>query len=217
MTPSCLNVQLVKIANALTTVRRHGAYSIALGLSDRTAHRRGEASKQLFGLAAQAKCMGPKLRRCAGRGGLKGFSSAYFEVGPPTLLRQVKEPLSDQSERLRFKDERFAHIAKRKANAAAAGKRTAHFHQRNQRHQSATPGKVKIKGPVSVRLVEDLRPSAAVKTTSIRMLGYKSVPTWLMDRIKNPHPQWFAGRFWFHKRKVIRERHSFFRVWLSWL
>lgn len=216
MTSPRLNVQLVKIINALTTVGGHDTYSISLGLSDRTAHRTGEASEQLFGLAAQGKCMGPKLRRCAGRG-LKGFSSAYFEVGPPTLLCQVKEPLSNQSERLRFKDKGFAHIAKREANAAAAGKMTAHFHQRNQRRQSATPGKVKIKGPVSVRLGEDLCPSAAMKTIGIAMQGYKLVPPRLVDRIKNPHLQWFASRFWFHKKVVIRERHSFFCVWLSWL
>ena len=216
MTPPCLNVQLVKIANALTTVLSHCAYSIALGLSDRPAHRTGEAGKQLFGLAVQGKCMGPKLRRCAGRG-LKGLSSAYFEVSPPTLLREVKEPLSNQSERLRFKDERFAHIAKRKTNAAASGKRTAHFHQRNQRRQSVTPGKVKIKRPMAVRLVEDSCPSAGMKTIGIPMHGYELVPSRLVERIKNPHPQWFAGRFWFHKRAVIRERHSFFCVWLSWL
>jgi hypothetical protein len=216
MTSPRLNVQLVKIANALTTVRRYGAYSIVLGLSDRPAHRIGEASKQLFGLVPQGKCMGPELRPCAGRG-LKGFSSAYFEVRPPTLLRQMKEPLSNQSERLRFKDERFAQIAKRKTNAAAAGKRTTHFHQGNQRRQSATPGKVKIKGPVSVRLVEDLCPSAVMKTTGIAMQGYELVPPRLVDRIKNPHLQWFASRFRFHKKVVIRERHSFFRVWLSYL
>ena len=129
----------------------------------------------------------------------------------------MKEPLSNKSKRLRFKDERFAHIAKRKTNAAAAGKGTAHFHQRNQRHQSATPGKVKIKGTVSVGLVEDLCPSAAMKTTGITMQGYKLVPPRLLNRIKNPHLQWFASRFWFHKKVVIQKRHYFFRVWLSWL
>jgi len=216
MTTPCSNMQLVKIANALTTMRHCSAYSIVLRLSDRTAHRAAEASQQLFGLAAQGKCMGPKLRRCAGRG-LKGFSSAYFEVRPSTLPRQVKEPLSNKSERLRFKDERFAHIAKRKTNAAAPGKWTAHFHQRNQRHQCATPGKVKIKGPVSVRLIEHLRPSAAMKTNGIAMQGYKLVPLRLVERVENAHLQWFADRFWFHKKVVIRERHSFFRVWISWL
>ena len=216
MTPPCLNVQLIKIANALPTMDSHGAYSISFGLSDRTAHGTGEASKQLFGFAPHGKCMGPKLRRCAALG-LKGLSSAYFEVRPPTLLRQVKEPLSNQSERLRFKDERFAQIAKRKTNAAAAGKPTAHFHQGNQRRQSATPGKVKIKGPVSVRLVEDLSPSAAMKTTSIGVQDYKLVPLRLVDRIKKPHLQWFVSRFTLYKRMVIRERCSFFYVWLSWL
>ena len=160
--------------------------------------------------------MRPKLRQCAGHW-LKGFSSAYFEVRPPTLLGDVKEPLSNQAERLRFKDERFAHIAKRKTDAAAAGKRTAHFHQRNQRRQSVTPRKMKIKGPMAVRLVEDFCPSAGMKTIGIAMQGYELIPSWLVDRIKNPHPQWFAGRFWFHKRAVIREKHSFFCVWLSWL
>jgi len=122
----------VKIGNGRTIADNGRAHIAAFCFANGPADWTGEASGQFFGTAAQIECMPVKFRGCA-RGELKGFAPAYFKVFPAAFLREANELISYQTHRFRIKDERFARIAKWKADAAAARERTAHFHQRSQR------------------------------------------------------------------------------------
>ena len=108
---------------------------------------------------------------------------------PAAFLGEAKDSISYQPHRFRIKDERFARIAKWKADAAAARERTAHLHQRNQRRQSAPAGKLKIEGSMVISSVKHLRPGTGVETTGIAMQSNNSVPTRIVDGIENPHLQ----------------------------
>jgi hypothetical protein len=187
VTPAGLNMQLVKMANGLAIAYDQRVHAAAFCFANGPANCTVEMSDQLFRWAAQIECVLVKLGSRT-RGELKGSSTSYFEISPTSFSREANELVCYKRPCFRIKDERFAHVAKRKTNAAAAGKRTAHFHQRNQRRQSAPVGKLKIKRPVTVRLVEDLCPGTGVKTTGTAMQGNKMIPAPLVNRIKNPHP-----------------------------
>ena len=88
---------------------------------------------------------------------------------PSAFLREANEPISYQAYRFRFKYQRLTRIAKWKADTAAASERTAYFHQRNQRRQSAPTGKLKIKRLMVISLVKHLCPGARVETTAVAM------------------------------------------------
>src|SRR5439155_25585152 len=135
-----------------------------------------------------------KFRGCT-RGELKEFPPSYFKVFPAAFLRDTNEQVSYQTYRFRIKDERFARIAKWKADAAAACEQTAHFHQRDQRRQSAPAGKLKIERSMAISLVKHLCPGTGVETVGIAMQSNNGVPTRIVDRIENPHLQRFAARF----------------------
>src|SRR6266404_1657309 len=140
---------------------------------------------------------------------LKEFPSAYFKIFPAAFLRETNEPSPYQAHRLRIKDERFARIAKWKADAAAARERAAHFHQRNQRRQSAPAGKLKIERLMIISLVKHLCPGTGVETTGIAMQSDNSVPTRMVDRIENPHLQRFARCLRLEERVIARDRRRF--------
>ena len=127
VTPARLNMKPVKIVNRLAVADHPRAHIAAFGFANRTAHPAREAIGQFFNAAAQIKCVPVKIRR-RGRGEFEGFAPAYFKVFPAALLREAKKPISYQTHHLLIEDERFARVAKGKADAAAAGKRTAHFH-----------------------------------------------------------------------------------------
>ena len=133
-------------------------------------------------------------------------------MSPAALLREANEPISYQVGHSWIEDKRFAFVAEWKAGAAPARERTAYFHQRNQRCQSAAVGKLKIERPMVISLVKHPCPGASVETTGIAMQGNKIVPTGLMDRIKNANLQPFGARFCSHKRVVARDRHYLVRV-----
>ena len=120
-------------------------------------------------------------------------------------LREANEPVSYQPYCFRIKDKRFARVAKWKADAAAARERTAHFHQWNQRRQSAFAGKLKIEGSMIISFVKHLCPAAGVETTRIAMQGNNMVPTRPVDRIENPHLQQFAGCLRLDERIIARD------------
>jgi hypothetical protein len=42
------------------------------------------------------------------------------------------------------------------------------------------------------------------------------VPSWIANRIDDPHPQRSAVRYRCHKRTLTREKHGFFRFHFSW-
>ncbi len=130
---------------------------------------------------------------------------------PAAFLRETNEAISYQTYRFRIKDERFARIAKWKADAAAARKRTAHFHQRNQRRQSPPAGKLKIERSMVISLVKHLCPGTGVETTGIAMQSNNGVPTRIVDRIENPHLQRFAGRLRLDEKTVARDACRVFR------
>ena len=120
---------------------------------------------------------------------MKGFASPYFKVFPAAFLRETNEAISYQTYRFRIKDERFARIAKWKADAAAAGEQTAYFHQWNQRCQPASTGKLKVKRLMVISLVKHLCPGAGVEATSISMQSSNMVPSRFVERIDDPHSQ----------------------------
>ena len=107
---------------------------------DSPANRAGEASDQLFSAAAQIECMPIKFSERVW-GELKEFAPTNFKCFHRRCCAKRMSSISYQAHHFRIKDERFARIAKWKADAAAAGKRTSHFHQRNQRRQSTSAGK----------------------------------------------------------------------------
>src|SRR5205809_4186758 len=153
VTSARLNMEPVKIGNSRAIADDNRAHIAAFCFANGPLDWTGEASGQLFGAAAQIKCMPVKFRGCA-RGELKGFAPPYFKVFLAASFREANEPISYQVHRFRIKDERFARIAKWKAHATAARERTAHFHQRSQRRQSASAGKLKIKGLMVISLVK---------------------------------------------------------------
>src|SRR5438034_3336783 len=211
MTPARLNMKPVKIVNRLAVADHPRAHIAAFGFANRTAHPAREAIGQFFNAAAQIECV-PVKPGSGSRGELKRFSSPYLKVSPTPFPRETNELVCYKVRRFLIKDEWFAHIAEWKADAAAASEQTAHFHQRNQRHQSVSAGKLEVKRLMVISLVKHLCPGAGVETTRIAMQGNKMVPNRLIDRVKNPHLQRFAGRFRFHKRVVAREWHRFFRL-----
>ena len=103
------------------------------------------------------------------RGEPKGFSSSYLKVFPMPFSRETNELVCYKCRGVRIKDEWFARIAKRKADTAAAGEQTPYFHQRNQRCQPGSAGKLKVKRLMVISLVKHLCPGTSVKATSIAM------------------------------------------------
>jgi len=188
MTPARLNMKPIKIVNRLAVAHHPRAHIAAFGFANRTAHPAREAIGQFFNAAAQIKRVPVKIRRPV-RGELEGFAPAYFKVFPAALLREAKKSISYQTYHLPIEDKRFARIAKRKADAAAAGKRTAHFHQRNQRRQSAAARELKVKWLMAIRLVKYPCPGTGVKTTGIAVQSNNMVPSRLAKRTHNPHLQ----------------------------
>ena len=85
------------------------------------------------------------------------------------LSRETNELVCYNADRFRIKDERFARIAKWKADAAAAGEQTLYFHQRNQRCQRVSAGKLKVKRLMVISLVKHLCPGAGVEATGTAM------------------------------------------------
>ena len=130
-------------------------------------------------------------------------------------MREANKPISYQVDHFWIKNKRFARVAEWKADTAAARERTAHFHQRDQRRQSVSVGKLEVKRPMVISLVKHLCPGAGVETASIAMQRNNMIPTRLVERVKNPHLQWFAARFRLHKRIIAREMRFFFRFQFS--
>ena len=125
--PAGLNMKVVKIINGRAIADDYCSHVTAFGFPNRAANRACEASDQLFTAAAQIECMSIEFgERVWGEG--KGFATTNFQVFPSALLRQANELISYRAHHVRIEDERFARIAKRKADAAAAGKRATHFH-----------------------------------------------------------------------------------------
>ena len=56
-----------------------------------------------------------------------------------------------------------------------------------------------------------------MEAACIAMQGNYNVPTWIVDRIENPHLQRFVAALRFHKRIVAKERRCFhcFRLFES--
>jgi hypothetical protein len=117
----------VKIANGLPITHDQRAHVTAFGFPNRAANRACEASDQLFNAAAQIECMSIEFSERVW-GECKGFATTNFQVFPSALPRQADELISYRAHHFRIEDERFARVAKRKTDAAAAGKRTSHFH-----------------------------------------------------------------------------------------
>ncbi|PYJ22774.1 MAG: hypothetical protein DME99_04570 [Verrucomicrobia bacterium] len=126
-------------------------------------------------------------------------------------MREANKLISYQAHRFRIKDERFARIAKWKADTAAPRERAPHFHQRNQRRQSVPAGKLKIERLMVISFVKHLCPGTRVETTGIAMQSNNMVPTGIEDRIEEPHLERFAARSRLDEGIVAGERHSFFR------
>src|SRR5215203_5640499 len=113
-----------------------------------------------------------KLRRCTGRK-LKGFAPADFQVLPPTVLREMKKPISNRPPNIRFENQRFARVAERKAYPAPTRESTPHFHYRNQCRHPPSNKKLKIKRPMLVRLMKHPRPGTGMETPSVTVQNNK--------------------------------------------
>ncbi len=216
VTSARLNMKPVKIGDGRAIADNGRAHIAVFCFANGPADWTGEASGQFFGAAAQIECMPVKFRGGA-RGELKGLASPYFKVFPAAFLREANKAISYEAHRFLIKDERFARIAKWKADAAAARERTAHFHQRNQRGQSAPAGKLKIERLMVISLMKHLCPGTGVETIGIAMQSNNMVPTRIVDRIEDPHLQRFAGCLRLDERIIARERRSFFRSRFGWL
>jgi hypothetical protein len=129
VTPASLDVEPVKIVDSLATADNDCAHIAALRLANSTTDLAVEAIGYFLDAAAEIERM-PVEFRCRTRGGLKEFTSANFQVFPAAFPRETNEAISYCVGYFWIKDERLAHIAEWKADAAAPGERTSHFHQR---------------------------------------------------------------------------------------
>jgi hypothetical protein len=127
-----------------------------------------EAIGHFLNAAAEIECM-PVEFRCRTRGGLKGFTAADFQVFPAAFPREPDEAISYCIGYFWIKDERLAHIAEWEADTAPSSERTVHFHQRYQRGQPASAGKLKVKGLMVVSLMKHFCPGTGVKATGVAM------------------------------------------------
>src|SRR6266496_1148103 len=117
--------------------------------------------------------------------------------------------ISYQAHRFWIKDERFAAIAKWKADATAAGEQTPYFHQRNQRCQSASAGKLKVKRLMVISLMKHLCPGAGVEAAGVAMQSNHQIPTWILDGINDPHLQRFLARLRLYQGILARKGRRF--------
>ena len=124
---------------------------------------------------------------------------------PAAFPREANKAIFYYAGHFRIKDERLAHIAEWEADAAASGERTAHFHQRYQRRQPASAGKLKIKRVMVISLMKHLRPGARVKATGVAMQGNQMIPAWVANGIANSHFQRFLARLRLYQGILARK------------
>jgi hypothetical protein len=203
-----LDVEPVKIVDSLAIADNECAYITAFRFANCTADRAVEMICQFLNAMAQIQGMSVEFCRRI-RGGLKRFAPADFKVSPSAFPREANKSISYQVQSFWIKDEWLACIAEREADAAAASERTAHFHQRYQRRQPASPGKSKVKGVMVVSLMKHLCPGTGVEAAGIAMQGNQVIPTWVVDRIVNPHLQRFLAWLPLDKGIIARERRRF--------
>src|SRR5262245_42807245 len=68
-----------------------------------------------------------------------------------------------------------------------------------------------------ISLMKHLCPGSGVEAAGISMQGNQMVPTWLVDRIVNPHFQRFLAWLPLYKGIVARQRRRSYRLWFGWL
>ena len=168
VTPARLDVEPVKIVDSLAITDNECVYISAFRFANCTADRAVETICQFLNAMAQVQCMSVEFR-CRIRGGLKRFTSADFKVSPSAFPREANKSISYQVQSFWIKDEWFARIAEREADAAAASKPAAHLHQGYERRQPASPGKPKVKRVVIISLMKHFRPGTSVEAAGIAM------------------------------------------------
>jgi hypothetical protein len=206
--PARWDVEPVKIVDSLAIADNEYAYITAFRFANCAADCAVETICQFLNAMAQIQCMSVEFR-CRIRGGLKRFTPADFKVSPSAFPREANKSISYQVQSFWIKDEWFARIAEREADAAAASKPAAHLHQGYQRRQPAPPGEPKIKRLMVISLMKHLCPGTRVETAGIAMQGNQMVPTWVVDRIVNPHFQRSLAWALLDKGIVARKRRRF--------
>ena len=167
MTPTCFNVEPIKLPDRLTIGDHHSIDFAALRLANCTAHGAGKARKH-FGEIAQVECVPVKPARCGWRK-LKYFAAAYLKVMPSAFLREAKEPISNDAYDVGFKYQRLTGITKRQADTASSGERALYFHERNKCGQLSPMEELKIERLMLVRVMKHFCPGTRVETTGVPM------------------------------------------------
>jgi hypothetical protein len=140
---------------------------------------------------------------------LKRFTPTDFQVFPAAFPREANKAIFYYAGHSRVKDERLAHIAEWEADTASSSERTVHFHQRYQRGQPASAGKLKVKRLMVISLVKHLRPGAGVEAPGVAMQGNHKIPTWILDGINNPHLKRFLARLRLYQGILARKGRRF--------
>jgi hypothetical protein len=205
VTPARLDMEPVKIVDSLATAGNEYAYITAFRFANCTADRAVETICQFLNAMAQIQCVSIEFR-CRIRGGLKRFTPADFNVSPSAFPHQANKSISYQVQSFWIKDEWFACIAEREADAATASKPAAHLHQGYQRHQPASPGKPKVKRVMIISLMKHFRPGTRVKATGVAMQSNQMIPAWVANGIANLHLQRFLVSLPLDQGIVARER-----------
>ena len=128
---------------------------------------------------------------------------------PATFPREANKAISYCIGYFWIEDERLANIAEWKADTAPSSERTVHFHQRYQRGQPASAGKLKIERMMVISLVKHLRPGAGVEAPGVAMQGNHKIPTWILDGINNPHLKRFLARLRLYQGILARKARRF--------
>jgi len=176
MTPTCFNVEPIKLPDRLTIADHHSIDFATFSLANRTPHRAGEATEHVCRIAAQVECMPVKPARRGWRK-LKYFASAYLKVMPSAFLREDKEPISNYAYDIGFKYQRLTGITKRQADTASSGEGTSYFHQRDKCRQSSSVEKLEIERLMFVCPVKHPCPTTRVKTSAVTMQSNNVVPS----------------------------------------